>query len=153
MGAGASIQIDEKTSNMLKEETMKPIDASDVATPRGESAKAEVIRLRALIAENAGKGNKSFTTSSRLVPETYLSASTILKQIHSKEKSCVDIVKASLQRIEDTKVINACIDVLTDSALAAAKAVDEKIAAGGTLRKLEGLPIFVKLNIVFFIIF
>ena len=148
MGAGASIQIDEKTSNMLKEETMKPIDASDVATPRGESAKAEVIRLRALIAENAGKSNESFnTTSSRLVPETYLSASTILKQIHSKEKSCVDIVKASLQRIEDTKVINACIDVLTDSALAAAKAVDEKIAAGGTLRKLEGLPIFVKLNI------
>ena len=130
---------------------MKPIDASDVATPRGESAIAEVIRLRALIAENAGKSNESFnTTSSRLVPETYLSASTILKQIHSKEKSCVDIVKASLQRIEDTKVINACIDVLTDSALAAAKAVDEKIAAGGTLRKLEGLPIFVKCIVVFF---
>ena len=77
MGAGASIQIDEKTSNMLKEETMKPMDASDVATPRGESAKAEVIRLRALIAQNADKSNESFnTTSSRLVPETYLSAET-----------------------------------------------------------------------------
>ena len=55
MGAGASVQIDETTSNILKEETMKPLDASDVATPRGESAKAEVIRLRALIAENAKK--------------------------------------------------------------------------------------------------
>ena len=32
MGAGASVQIDEATSNILKEETMKPLDASDVAT-------------------------------------------------------------------------------------------------------------------------
>ena len=29
----------------------KPIDASDVATPRGESAKAEVVRLRKLLAD------------------------------------------------------------------------------------------------------
>ena len=38
MGAGASVQIDETTSNVLKEESLKPLDASDVATPRGESA-------------------------------------------------------------------------------------------------------------------
>ena len=63
MGAGASVQIDETTSNVLKEESLKPLDASDVATPRGESAKAEVIRLRALIAENAKKTEATATTS------------------------------------------------------------------------------------------
>ena len=62
MGAGASVQIDENTSNVLKEESAKPLDASDVATPRGESAKAEVIRLRALIAENAKKTEATTTT-------------------------------------------------------------------------------------------
>jgi len=41
MGAGASVS--------MQEEMKKPLDASDVATPRGESAKAEVIRLRKLI--------------------------------------------------------------------------------------------------------
>ena len=39
MGAGASIE----------EEIQRPADASDVATPRGESAKREVVRLRALV--------------------------------------------------------------------------------------------------------
>ena len=63
MGAGASVQIDETTSNVLKEESLKPLDASDVATPRGESAKAEVIRLRALIAENAKKTEATATTT------------------------------------------------------------------------------------------
>lgn len=42
MGAGASL---------VEEELKKPVDASDVATPRGESAKAEVTRLRTLLAE------------------------------------------------------------------------------------------------------
>ena len=36
---------------MINEEKKKPIDASDVNTPRGESAKEEVKRLRKLIAE------------------------------------------------------------------------------------------------------
>ena len=33
----------------LQEEKLKKPDASDVDTPRGESAKAELIRLRGLI--------------------------------------------------------------------------------------------------------
>ena len=41
MGAGASVT--------LNDELAKPLDASDVATARGESAKAEVIRLRKMI--------------------------------------------------------------------------------------------------------
>lgn len=44
MGAGASVPSDELE---------KPLDASDVATPRGESALAEVRRLRQLLAAQA----------------------------------------------------------------------------------------------------
>ena len=46
MGAAAS------SSPSVLAEALKPLDASDVATPRGESAKAEVVRLRALLAEH-----------------------------------------------------------------------------------------------------
>ena len=107
MGAGASVSI--------QDELKKPLDASDVATPRGETAKAEVVRLRALLAEKAKNMEVGPETSAadsspskQLTPGTYLSANAVLKQIHSKEKSCVDIVTESLQRIEDTKIINAC---------------------------------------------
>ena len=47
MGAAPSI---------VKEETAKPVDASDVDTPRGESAKAEVRRLRTLLHSETAKG-------------------------------------------------------------------------------------------------
>ena len=55
MGAGASI---------VEEELKKPVDASDVATPRGESAKAEVIRLRQLIA--AQSANKDVVAAAEV---------------------------------------------------------------------------------------
>ena len=45
MGAGASVS--------MQEEMKKPLDASDVATPRGESAKNEVIRLRKIFYEQS----------------------------------------------------------------------------------------------------
>jgi len=41
MGSGASVD--------LSAEQTKPLDLSDVLTPRGESVKAELIRLRTLI--------------------------------------------------------------------------------------------------------
>ncbi|GMI04941.1 hypothetical protein TrVE_jg12149 [Triparma verrucosa] len=41
MGAGASVN--------LNEEKKKPLDLSDVLTPRGESVKAELVRLRTLL--------------------------------------------------------------------------------------------------------
>jgi len=44
MGAAASI------SQEFADEVAKPVDGSDVNTPRGETAKAEVVRLRALLA-------------------------------------------------------------------------------------------------------
>ena len=46
MGAAASV-------NVVQEETQRPLDASDVDTPRGVSAKAEVTRLRGLLASHS----------------------------------------------------------------------------------------------------
>jgi hypothetical protein len=51
MGGGASIP-------RLAEELGKPLDASDVNTPRGVSAKQEVERLRRLIHEVQGRAEK-----------------------------------------------------------------------------------------------
>ncbi len=39
-------------STVLNEEKSKPLDITDIDTPRGESAKAEVRRLRALLAKH-----------------------------------------------------------------------------------------------------
>lgn len=46
MGSGTSVA--------LQEEASRPLDASDVNTPRGESAKQEVMRLRMLLATHVG---------------------------------------------------------------------------------------------------
>ena len=53
----------------LTSELEKPADASDVNTPRGESAKAEVVRLRALLAasmEATEATGETFTFSVRI---------------------------------------------------------------------------------------
>ena len=51
MGAAASVSLTDDTKNVLNTEATKDLNAADVDTPRGESAKAEVIRLRALLKE------------------------------------------------------------------------------------------------------
>eukprot|EP01052_Picozoa_sp_SAG31_P031809 SAG31_NODE_3413_length_4303_cov_1.471694_5_plen_585_part_00 len=76
-----------------------------------------------------------------------VSAADLLGSIRSKQKSCIDVVSAAFARIEDTKELLCCVDVLKDAGMAQAKAVDERIAAGEVLRILEGLPIVVKSNI------
>ena len=50
-GAAASVSLTDDTKNVLNAEATKDLDAKDVDTPRGESAKAEVIRLRTLLKE------------------------------------------------------------------------------------------------------
>ena len=57
MGAGASV--DQQSIDLLKVEAQKDPTAADVATPRGESAKAEVVRLRALLKERVDAGKES----------------------------------------------------------------------------------------------
>jgi hypothetical protein len=53
MGAGASNNNKVLKFTDLEHETSKPADGSDINTPRGESAKAEVQRLRQLLHKNA----------------------------------------------------------------------------------------------------
>ena len=72
----------------------------------------------------------------------------VVKAIHSGEKSCAEVTEAYLSRIQaHNQLLNACIEVLHDSARAAAAAVDAKVQAGQPLRPLEGLPILLKANI------
>lgn len=76
------------------------------------------------------------------------SAVELLSMVHSGRKSCVDLVSERLARIEAVNpTLLACIEVRAEAALAQAKAVDDKVAAGVPLRRLEGLPIVVKCNI------
>ncbi|CAK9001911.1 Calmodulin-related protein [Durusdinium trenchii] len=51
MGAGASTEGQEKLRHAFVDEALKPLDASDIKTPRGVSSVEEVKRLRALINE------------------------------------------------------------------------------------------------------
>ena len=75
-------------------------------------------------------------------------ATELLAQIHGGKKSCVALIEERLARIDAVNpILNCCTEVLYDSALAAARAVDAKIAQGLPLKRLEGLPIVVKINI------
>jgi hypothetical protein len=95
----------------------------------------------AYLAANSPAPPKSF------VPESYTSAANVLRIIHAKERTCVDVVTACFDRIDETKELNCIVEALKDASLEQAKAIDEKIAKGEPLRKLEGLPIVVKNNI------
>ena len=128
MGAAASIP---------PAELAKPLDASDVATP--SDGVAEVARLRRLLADAA---RTSYLPASPLPP-----AAEIIRRIKDKEQTCLATVEAALLRIDETAVCKIAVDILRDSALAEAKAVDAKIDAGEELRPLEGLPVVVKCNI------
>ena len=69
------------------------------------------------------------------------------QQLVNKERSAVEIAQESLQRIESLEPkIRAFISVTPDLALATAKEVDNKIAAGESIGILEGIPIGIKDN-------
>lgn len=78
-----------------------------------------------------------------------LSGRAWLQTVHSGEKSCVEMVEASLAKIaEHNKLINACIEIADiEALLEKARAVDAKVANGEALRPLEGLPFLIKANI------
>ncbi|ETV65648.1 hypothetical protein, variant 1 [Aphanomyces astaci] len=60
-------------SGVLQAESQRPLDASDVNTPRGESAKQEVIRLRALLAnESAAASSQAQSSQHQASPSTGL---------------------------------------------------------------------------------
>ena len=144
MGAGASI---------IDEEMKKPLDGSDVATP--ESAKAEVVRLRALLAQqHSGEEGKQGTEDA--VPGDGKGgggAAAALQPLSEVQgdtsKTCVERVQAALDAIaaRDTGALNCCVEVLAESALAQAVEADARLAGGGERRLMEGVPILAKVNV------
>ncbi len=73
------------------------------------------------------------------------SAKRLVEAIRLEELSAVEVVEASLRRIEEVnKDINAFITVNAQQALAAAEKLDEKLKRGEIVGPLCGLPIAVK---------
>jgi len=70
------------------------------------------------------------------------------EQLVKKERSAVEITQSYLDRIRAVDVqVNSFLLVTDDRAIAQAKAVDAKIAAGDAIGLLEGIPIAIKDNI------
>src|SRR5215207_4439651 len=77
---------------------------------------------------------------------TRMTAAELAEKIHSRELSAVDVTQAHLDRIAaiDSEV-HAFLHVDVPGALAAARAVDESLAAGdGPASPLAGVPLAVK---------
>lgn len=76
------------------------------------------------------------------------SALSLASKIAKKEVSSREVVEAHLARIDAVnKTTNAIVEILADSALAAADAADQHQAGGGTLGPLHGVPFTIKTNI------
>ncbi|MBD1857728.1 MULTISPECIES: Asp-tRNA(Asn)/Glu-tRNA(Gln) amidotransferase subunit GatA [Leptolyngbya] len=70
------------------------------------------------------------------------------QQLISKERSCVEIVQESLDRIQALEPkLHSFLQVTNDRALEQAKRIDEKIAAGEEIGLLAGIPIAIKDNL------
>ena len=69
------------------------------------------------------------------------------QQLVSKERSAVEIAQATLKQIEAVEPkVKAFLSVTADEAMAVARAVDDKIAAGESIGMLEGIPLGIKDN-------
>jgi amidase len=77
-----------------------------------------------------------------------LDASDIAARVAARELSAVEVTEQSLQRLQDVNpAINAVVQPLPEEALAAAQAVDARIAAGEAVGVLAGVPVTIKVNI------
>ena len=75
------------------------------------------------------------------------SATSLAKAIRDKNVSSEDVIRAHLDRIEAVNhKVNAVTVVLEEDALRAAREADEKIAAGGEVGPLHGVPMTIKEN-------
>jgi len=61
--------------------------------------------------------------------------------------SCVQRVQQALNQIAKNVTVNACVEVLAQSAVQQAAEADAALAIGGARRAQEGIPIIVKVNI------
>jgi aspartyl-tRNA(Asn)/glutamyl-tRNA(Gln) amidotransferase subunit A len=71
-----------------------------------------------------------------------------VRKFQAGEITAESLVNDALARIEAKKSLNAYISVLPESALARARALDKRRAAGEKLGALAGIPVAVKDNIV-----
>ena len=77
-----------------------------------------------------------------------LDAFDIAARVAARELSAVEVTEQSLQRMQDVNpAINAVVQSLPEEALAAAQAVDARIAAGQAPGVLAGVPVTIKVNI------
>ncbi len=75
----------------------------------------------------------------------YQSASELAHLIKRREASSVDVVRATLERIEASQgVLNAFITVCRDEALRDAAEIDQRIGRGEDVGPLGGVPLHVK---------
>ncbi|HKN98265.1 MAG TPA: amidase family protein, partial [Pseudonocardiaceae bacterium] len=77
---------------------------------------------------------------------TRVTAAELARRIHSGEVTSVEVTQAHLGRIAEVdERVHAFLHVAEDSALAAARAVDEDVAAGRPLASpLAGVPLALK---------
>ena len=77
-----------------------------------------------------------------------LDAFDIAARVAARELSAIEVTEQSLQRMQDVNpAINAVVQSLPEEALAAAQAVDARIAAGQAPGVLAGVPVTIKVNI------
>ena len=74
---------------------------------------------------------------------TQLSLSETINGLNNKEFSSVDVTKAYLQKMEQSRDLNAYITETPEHALKMAEASDER-RAKGLVGKLEGVPVAIK---------
>lgn len=74
-----------------------------------------------------------------------LDACSIVRKIHAKEISPVEVVEAALARIERLNPkVNAVCTVAADSARKAARTAEQLVISGGKLGPLHGIPVGIK---------
>ena len=77
-----------------------------------------------------------------------LNASEISSRVAARELSATEVTEQSLQRMQAVNpAINAVVQELPEQALADAKVVDERLAAGEPAGPLAGVPVTIKVNI------
>lgn len=77
-----------------------------------------------------------------------LSASEIANAVRSRKLSATEVTKAHLDRLQAVNpVLNAVVQEFPEEALAAAQAVDDKIAKGEDPGPLCGVPVTTKVNV------
>ena len=77
-----------------------------------------------------------------------LGAAEVAAKVNAGEISANDVVQQTLARLDAVNPrINAVVQQMPDEALAAAEAVDARIAAGEDIGMLAGVPVTIKVNI------